>query len=249
MSEHFKCRFCQERFKEVLGFLDHFETHMNQNQMEMDQNDLINEGQFEGDEESKKEPEKRKNDIFGETSDSDEKFTSKNQTQRKLEKELKISNHKCNSCGKSFKQKQNFTKHVKVIHEKVKLFACDPCSKSFGQKGNFERHVKQVHENVKAFNCELCDKCFGYKQLLQTHIATVHENKKAFRCVFCDKNFGQNSDLLRHVKKAHENIKAFKCDSCEKFFARKNNLFEPRSERVWAEGPDSRAEQGEIHQK
>ena len=26
-------------------------------------------------------------------------------------------------------------------------------------------------------------------------------------------------------------------------------LFEPRSERVWAEGPDSRAEQGEIHKK
>ena len=30
MSGQFKCRFCSESFHEVLGFLDHFETHMNQ---------------------------------------------------------------------------------------------------------------------------------------------------------------------------------------------------------------------------
>ena len=31
MSENFQCRFCSASYKEVLGFLDHFESHMNQN--------------------------------------------------------------------------------------------------------------------------------------------------------------------------------------------------------------------------
>ena len=29
MGEQFQCRFCLESYKEVLAFLDHFETHMN----------------------------------------------------------------------------------------------------------------------------------------------------------------------------------------------------------------------------
>ena len=32
MGEQFQCRFCPESYKEVLEFLDHFETHMNQNE-------------------------------------------------------------------------------------------------------------------------------------------------------------------------------------------------------------------------
>ena len=30
MAGQFKCRFCSKSFKDVLGFLDHFETHVNQ---------------------------------------------------------------------------------------------------------------------------------------------------------------------------------------------------------------------------
>ena len=36
MPEQFQCRFCPESYKEVLGFLDHFETHMNQNEQQND---------------------------------------------------------------------------------------------------------------------------------------------------------------------------------------------------------------------
>ena len=32
MPEQFQCRFCSESYNEVLRFMDHFETHMNQNE-------------------------------------------------------------------------------------------------------------------------------------------------------------------------------------------------------------------------
>ena len=32
MGEQYQCRFCPKSYKEVLEFLDHFETHMKQNE-------------------------------------------------------------------------------------------------------------------------------------------------------------------------------------------------------------------------
>ena len=32
MPDQFKCRFCHKSYTEILEFLDHFETHMNQDQ-------------------------------------------------------------------------------------------------------------------------------------------------------------------------------------------------------------------------
>ena len=36
MAEQFQCRFCTESYDEVLEFLDHFETHMTQNEQTED---------------------------------------------------------------------------------------------------------------------------------------------------------------------------------------------------------------------
>ena len=54
MPEQFQCRFCPESYNEILGFLDHFETHMNQNEpSEQEQQDAnqkvnsVNEEQFQ----------------------------------------------------------------------------------------------------------------------------------------------------------------------------------------------------------
>ena len=37
MPEQFQCRFCPKSYNEVLGFLDHFETHVNQNEQTQDE--------------------------------------------------------------------------------------------------------------------------------------------------------------------------------------------------------------------
>ena len=55
MSEQFQCRFCPQSYKEVIGFLDHFETHMNQNQKETKQNELLVCGKSINDEKTQKE--------------------------------------------------------------------------------------------------------------------------------------------------------------------------------------------------
>ena len=38
MSEQFQCRFCPHSYTKVLEFLDHFETHMNQNEQQNESN-------------------------------------------------------------------------------------------------------------------------------------------------------------------------------------------------------------------
>ena len=48
MAEQFQCRFCQKSYKEVLGFLDHFETHMNKK--DVTQQEQQNSNHFEDNE-------------------------------------------------------------------------------------------------------------------------------------------------------------------------------------------------------
>ena len=91
-----------------------------------------------------------------------------------------------------------------------KDYKCESCGKSFGQKDNLERHVMTVHEKIKAYQCEYCDKNFGEKQNLKSHLKSVHENenRKDFSCNVCDEKFLYNSNLKRHILQFHMKIKS-----------------------------------------
>ena len=45
---------------------------------------------------------------------------------------LKIKEHKCDSCDKSFTNKENLTIHQQNVHEGIKSFQCDSCDKAYG---------------------------------------------------------------------------------------------------------------------
>ena len=49
------------------------------------------------------------------------------------------------SCDMKFGQKSDLIRHVKIIHQKVKLFSCGDCGQKFGLNGHLTHQVKTVH--------------------------------------------------------------------------------------------------------
>ena len=108
MPEQFQCRFCTESYKEVIEFLDHFETHVTQDHPDTKQ---------------KQEPishcDGQENDDLNEqnqsNSNADEIF------ERKLEHDI-VKTIKCDLCEKTFTNSTKLQPHIKSFHGKEKAF-------------------------------------------------------------------------------------------------------------------------------
>ena len=217
MGEQFQCRFCPESYKEVLGFLDHFETHMNQNeQMQKGQEIAIYNDQEV----------KSKNTLFN-MKNKDLKDTKKSILKNKsseVKAEERIQKKaECETCNKRFAGKQSLRRHIIVFHDKVRSHTCHLCSKTFGLKCDLQTHINTVHSFIKPFKCQTCDKSFGLRGTLVQHEKNVHDIKD-HKCVACEKRYVQKSHLNFHIQTIHEKIKAFGCDTCGKKFGQKGAL-------------------------
>ena len=181
MAEQFQCRFCNKSYNEVQEFLDHFESHMNQNQNDEESWKVLDQNNSKNEEIN-----------IGTKSDSEKKSTS-----RKISK-VKKPNF-CKNCEKSFSSKQYLDIHLKTVHDKIKdSIKCDLCEKTFGHQYFLKIHVKESHEN--GYTCESCHKIFVKKVNLKTHVKTVHEKLKQFECDSCEKRFGKKGHLKSHCR-------------------------------------------------
>ena len=134
MADQLHCRLCPNSYKAVLEFMDHFETHMNQNeQIQRPTEDMPN-----------IRPEDE--DVLSQISviDSDSLKNSK--------KERLVT--QCKKCDKSFSKRSSLKVHIKTVHDKVKSYKCNSCSKAFGQKHNLKVHINTVHEKQTHINVE-----------------------------------------------------------------------------------------------
>lgn len=68
--------------------------------------------------------------------------------------------HKCEYCGKCFKQKVSYLRHIERHNTiKQKRFPCDQCGKRFVSKYYLKIHSKVHDKSVKkALQCSQCDK-------------------------------------------------------------------------------------------
>ncbi|CAG9792138.1 unnamed protein product [Diatraea saccharalis] len=160
--------------------------------------------------------------------------------------------YSCPLCLKTFVNRQNLKRHVKVQHTLKNYFICDICKISFKKKNQLRAHMYQ-HTGIKSFICEICPnkgfvtlydkkrhmRChktyncvecqlqFNVWSEYQKHRKIVHEVAE-YICNECSRSFKQRSHIVRHVK-IHSQIllsKLYKCpyENCPRLYTRNSNL-------------------------
>ena len=115
-----------------------------------------------------------------------------------------------------------FNIHDIAINKSFKYHVCDTCGKRFKTKGDYNRHIK-LHAAAdgkipQPYQCKICQKIYGAGSSLRYHMARVHGNpEKVWHCSLCDKNFTTKSVLKHHNQQFHLE-KPFQCSVCNKQF-------------------------------
>ena len=156
--------------------------------------------------------------------------------------------YKCESCSRTFYQKNELQKHVKSVHEKSNdshnsnedshsevsyitkhelivddkiRSSCGYCGKKLSDLINLKRHILSIHMKVR-YTCGSCNKQFSNQENLRRHVKAVHD-KVTYTCDSCNRNFAYKDYLKKHVLSVHSKTR-YACNSCEKSFSMKSNL-------------------------
>ncbi|XP_012506287.1 PREDICTED: zinc finger protein 496 [Propithecus coquereli] len=78
-----------------------------------------------------------------------------------------------------------------------KSYVCPNCGKIFRWRVNFIRHLRSRKEQEKPHECSVCGELFSDSEDLDGHLE-AHEAQKPYRCGSCGKSFRLNSHLLSH---------------------------------------------------
>ncbi|GJJ72529.1 hypothetical protein EMPS_04887 [Entomortierella parvispora] len=74
----------------------------------------------------------------------------------------------CHECEKSFPTKGELASHSRC-HLKVPAFLCGICGRPFKRRTDYVRHVRNVHEEVGRYSCSQCGERFGRLDKLKRH--------------------------------------------------------------------------------
>ncbi|XP_074841624.1 uncharacterized protein LOC142008343 [Carettochelys insculpta] len=126
----------------------------------------------------------------------------------------------CIECGKSFRLKGNFVKHLRS-HAKVRPYKCSECEKSFNCQSELLRH-EMIHRGEKPYKCSECEKSYSRKLYLLNH-QRVHTGERPFQCTVCEKSFRQKAVLISH-QRLHTGERPYRCIECGKSFTQQSKL-------------------------
>ncbi|KAI7819731.1 hypothetical protein BC939DRAFT_400155 [Gamsiella multidivaricata] len=74
----------------------------------------------------------------------------------------------CHECEKAFPTKGELASHSRC-HLKVPAFLCGICGRPFKRRTDYVRHVRNVHEEVGRYTCSRCGERFGRLDKLKRH--------------------------------------------------------------------------------
>ena len=63
--------------------------------------------------------------------------------------------------------------------------------KKFKEKYNFKRHIKSIHEGKRPHKCDHCDHLSKSNSDLKSHINDIHKEEKRHQCKDWGKSFAQ----------------------------------------------------------
>ena len=122
---------------------------------------------------------------------------------------------KCNTCKGKFFSQALLNKHIRTVHDKIKLYACDQCSTTCSDKSKLEDHKKQVHLQLKPHKCTECEMAFKRLDHLKNHLSSKHGKGETFTCQTCGSIFKVKNHLTTHMKRQHAKANGQKCDICD----------------------------------
>ncbi|XP_041373959.1 uncharacterized protein LOC121386970 [Gigantopelta aegis] len=149
----------------------------------------------------------------------DKMFTKSINYEMHLKSHVKSPIH-CHMCGKSFKEAQYLSVHMRV-HTGDKPYTCQVCNKSFSQFGNYSTHLR-THSGEKPFSCDLCHKTFTCSGNRDSH-RRIHTGEKPFMCDICGLSFARPNSLKMH-RNLHMGERPYQCDQCDKAFVSSGKL-------------------------
>jgi uncharacterized C2H2 Zn-finger protein len=77
-------------------------------------------------------------------------------------------------------------------------FYCPTCNTEFKQRSDYNRHYKEIHEETSKFQCEICQRVFKARRYLIDHINQKHLKVKIYSCKICRKEFQTKSARDSH---------------------------------------------------
>ncbi|XP_076089283.1 uncharacterized protein LOC143059646 [Mytilus galloprovincialis] len=129
-------------------------------------------------------------------------------SRRKLKRKKTNTEHKCDICGKVFKDRRGLDRH-EVVHSGVKPYQCAICERSYTQKGHLQQHQRMHTDREDPWECEYCFKISQRSDKYNTHKNFHYRSKNMpYLCNACGGQFKEKSDLVKHIRK-HRNTELY----------------------------------------
>ena len=136
----------------------------------------------------------------------------------------------CTTCGKGFKRKEDYNRHIRIGHlEKDDTHTAPPVKiKPEADCDLFEfKKPKVTNKGTRAKKKHICPHC-GKEcltpSLLRRHVNNAHDKIQPFQCEICQKKFTQKCNLTTHMS-YHLGKKDCICEICGKSYYRTSKLF------------------------
>ena len=104
------------------------------------------------------------------------RFSDSYHLNRHKDLHLDEKKYKCSHCPKSFQQHSGLAEHLKRHFKSQNQTQCFLCGQFFSRRC-INKHIRHVHEGLRLHACPKCDKTFKTRAHLKYHLKT-HENSK-----------------------------------------------------------------------